>query len=91
MANHFLALIADEGVDALDHVLHRPWVVNRKPRAHDRKEQNQQHEDQQLHGYVVGNRRLGMGRVQMKQRPGSHSPRQRNTYSGVRLTRVAQA
>ena len=43
-----------------------PGIVHRKPRAHDDKEQHQQHEDQQLHGYVVGNRRLGMGRVQMK-------------------------
>jgi hypothetical protein len=54
MANHLMALVNDKRVEALCHMLQRSGIVHREPRPHNGEKQNQQHEYQQLHGYVIG-------------------------------------
>ena len=61
VADDFVAEISDEIVGTLHHMLKPAGVFYRKPRA-DNQKQNRQHNDQQeLHGYVVRNRRIRMG------------------------------
>ena len=45
VTDDFMSLVADEGVDALHHVLKCPGIVDRKPGADQRKQQQQQHKD----------------------------------------------
>ena len=61
-----MALLADHRVDALENVLQLAGVLHRQPRTYRGKDEHQQHEHHQLHGYVVRDRRLGMGRMQVE-------------------------
>src|SRR5271166_1177209 len=81
VANHFLALFANEGVQALHNMLQRTRVVYRKTRAKNGEADHEQDEHQELHRYIVGDGCLRIRRTQMK------STQNRIRYAGEVLVK----
>src|ERR1035437_2767247 len=66
VANHFVALLADERIDLLHQVLHLSRVAHRQARPNDHEKQQDQHEHHNLHRHVIGDGRLRVLGMQMK-------------------------
>ncbi len=66
VADDFMALLADHRVDALKDMLEIAGILHRQTRTHSSKDQHKQHENHNLHGYIVRDRRLGMGGMEVE-------------------------
>ena len=60
VADNFVALVLHESFDRFEGMLQPPGDLDRKPRAHQKKEDQQKREDEQLHGERIRNGRRGI-------------------------------